>query len=94
MQKQNVKEKKVPLRKCAICGEQKAKSELIRVVRTPEHEIALDKTGKKNGRGVYMCRSFECLKKARKNGRLASSLECPIPENVYDELAAEVADGE
>ena len=89
-----MKEKKIPLRKCALCGEQKAKSELIRVVRTPEGEIVLDKTGKRNGRGVYMCRSAECLKKARKSGRLANSLSCAVPEQIYDELAAEVADGE
>lgn len=89
-----MKEKKLPLRKCALCGEQKPKSQLIRVVRTPEGEVILDTTGRRNGRGVYMCRSVDCLKKARKSGRLASSLSCQIPEEVYDELAAEVADGE
>ena len=89
-----MKEKKRPMRKCALCGEQKAKSALIRVVRTPEGEVLLDRTGKQNGRGVYMCRSVDCLKKARKSGRLASSLSCVIPEDIYDELAAEVSDGE
>ncbi len=89
-----MKEKKVPLRKCAICGAQKAKSELIRIVRTPEGIAVLDRIGKQNGRGVYMCRSVECLKKARKSGRLANSISCEIGESVYDELAAEVADGE
>jgi len=89
-----MKEKKLPMRKCALCGEQKAKSALIRVVRTPEGEVLLDRTGKQNGRGVYMCRSVDCLKKARKSGRLASSLSCVIPEDIYDELAAEVSDGE
>jgi len=91
---QKMKEKKIPLRKCAVCGEQKGKSELIRVVRTPESEVVIDRTGKRNGRGAYMCRSVECLRKARKSGRLASSLSCQIPEEIYDELAAEVADGE
>ena len=89
-----MKEKKLPMRKCALCGEQKTKSALIRVVRTPEGEVLLDRTGKQNGRGVYMCRSVDCLKKARKSGRLASSLSCVIPEDIYDELAAEVSDGE
>jgi len=89
-----MKEKKIPLRKCAVCGAQKPKAELIRVVRTPETEVVLDRTGKQNGRGVYMCRSTECLKKARKNGRLATSLSCPVPDDIYDELAAEVADSE
>ena len=89
-----MKEKKIPLRKCAVCGEQKAKTELIRVVRTPEGDVVLDRTGKQNGRGAYMCRSTECLKKAKKSGRLSSSLGAALSEEIYDELAAEVADGE
>lgn len=89
-----MKEKNLPLRKCALCGRQTVKSELIRIVRTPEGDVVLDRTGKKNGRGVYMCHSAECLKKAKKSGRLASSLACAIPDEIYEELAAEVADGE
>ncbi|MBE6668999.1 MAG: YlxR family protein [Ruminococcaceae bacterium] len=89
-----MKEKKIPLRKCAVCGEQKAKTELIRVVRTPEGDVVLDRIGKQNGRGAYMCRSTECLKKAKKSGRLSSSLGVALSEEIYDELAAEVADGE
>ncbi|MBQ1259508.1 MAG: YlxR family protein [Clostridia bacterium] len=89
-----MKEKKIPLRKCAVCGEQKAKTELIRVVRTPEGDVVLDRIGKQNGRGAYMCRSTECLKKAKKSGRLSSSLGAALSEEIYDELAAEVADGE
>ena len=89
-----MKEKKIPLRKCAVCGEQKAKTELIRVVRTPEGDVVLDRIGKQNGRGAYMCRSTECLKKAKKSGRLSNSLGAALPEEIYDELAAEVADGE
>ena len=89
-----MKEKKIPLRKCAVCGMQKAKSELVRVVKTPENEVALDVVGKMNGRGAYMCHSAECLKKARKSGRLANSLGCAIPEEVYEQLAGEVSDGE
>ena len=89
-----MKEKKIPLRKCAVCGEQKAKTELIRVVRTPEGDVVLDRIGKQNGRGAYMCRSTECLKKAKKSGRLSSSLGAALSEEIYDELAAEGADGE
>ena len=89
-----MKEKKIPLRKCAVCGEQKTKTELIRVVRTPEGDVVLDRIGKQNGRGAYMCRSTECLKKAKKSGRLSNSLGAALPEEIYDELAAEVADGE
>lgn len=89
-----MKEKKIPLRKCAVCGEQRAKTELIRVVRTPEGDVVLDRIGKQNGRGAYMCRSTECLKKAKKSGRLSSSLGVALSEEIYDELAAEVADGE
>lgn len=89
-----MKEKKIPLRKCAVCGEQKAKTELIRVVRTPDGDVVLDRIGKQNGRGAYMCRSTECLKKAKKSGRLSSSLGVALSEEIYDELAAEVADGE
>ena len=89
-----MKEKKIPLRKCAVCGEQKAKTELIRVVRTPDGEIKLDGGTRLNGRGAYICKSAECLKKAKKSGRLSSSLGVALSEEIYDELAAEVADGE
>ena len=89
-----MKEKKAPLRKCALCGGQKTKAELIRVVRTPEGEVLLDKSGRLNGRGVYMCHSASCLKKAVKSGRLATALSCAIPDSVYEELANEVTHGE
>lgn len=82
--------KKVPVRKCIGCGESKAKTELIRVVRSPEGEISVDPTGKKSGRGAYICKSAECLKKARKNGRLSKNLECPIPDGVYEALGEDI----
>ena len=88
------KVKKIPLRRCTGCGESFPKKELLRVVRTPEGDVVLDRTGKQNGRGAYMCRSTECLKKAKKSGRLSSSLGAALSEEIYDELAAEVADGE
>lgn len=87
---QQMKTKKDPLRKCAVCGEHFPKKELIRVVRKPDGEVVLDLTGKANGRGAYLCRSEKCLAKARKSGRLANSLSCAIDESVYDAVAAEL----
>ena len=78
--------KKIPMRQCVGCREMKPKRELMRIVRSPEGAIALDTTGKSSGRGVYICRSAECLKKARKSNSLSRSLETPIPEEVYEAL--------
>ena len=86
--------KKIPLRQCVGCCERKAKGELLRVVRTPEGEIVLDFTGRKNGRGVYLCNSAKCLSKAKKNGRLAIHLECEIPDDVFEALEKEIFQGE
>lgn len=86
--------KKIPLRQCVGCAERKAKSELLRVVRTPEGEIVLDFTGRKNGRGVYICNSAKCLNKAKKNGRLATHLECAIPDEVFSALEEKIVQGE
>ena len=85
-----VKEKKLPMRKCAGCGEHFAKGELIRVLRTPEGAIVLDATGRANGRGAYLCRKAECLRKARKARRLETSLDCRIPDEVYQRLEEEL----
>ena len=84
------KEKKIPIRRCSGCGEHFPKSTLIRVVRSPEGEISLDKTGKKSGRGAYICKSVTCLKKARQKKRLEASLECEIPSAVYDLMEEEL----
>ena len=81
--------KKVPLRQCVGCGEMKGKKEMMRVLRTAENEICLDTTGKKNGRGAYLCRSRECLRKARKNKGLERSFKMSIPGEVYDILERE-----
>ena len=78
--------KKVPERRCAGCGETKKKSELIRIVRSPEGEISLDTSGKKSGRGVYLCASEECFNKAYKKKRLEASLKCPIESTLYEGL--------
>ncbi len=96
-----MKQKKIPLRKCTGCGEMKEKRELIRVVKSPEKtdengtlvsggEITLDLTGKKSGRGAYVCKSLECYQKARKARRFERSLSCKIPEEVYEQMALEL----
>lgn len=86
--------RKIPERRCIGCGNHFPKPTLIRVVRTPEGEIAIDGTGKLSGRGAYLCGSVACFKKARKQKRLEASLECSIPEAVYDRLEGELCEGE
>ena len=88
-----LKEKKQPVRRCSGCGEHFPKRELIRVLRSPAGEITVDFTGKASGRGAYICNNAACLKKARKTKRIELSLECKIPDEVYDRLEAEVAGG-
>ena len=84
-------EKKIPLRKCTGCNEMKPKKELIRVLKTTEEEIVLDKTGKKNGRGAYLCNSLECFKQARKSRGLERSLQVKIPDEIYETLEKELS---
>ena len=81
--------KKIPLRQCVGCGEMGSKKDMMRVLRTADGQIILDVTGKKNGRGAYLCRSRECLKKARKCKGLDRSFKVSIPEEVYDALEKE-----
>lgn len=81
--------KKVPLRQCVGCGEMKSKKEMMRVIKTAEDGIVIDTTGRKNGRGAYVCVSQECLQKARKNKGLERSLKMSIPEEVYEGLEKE-----
>ena len=90
MSEQPKKEKKLPVRRCVGCGEHKEKPSLLRIVRTPEGEIVTDRTGKKNGRGAYLCKSSICLKKAVKSGRLASGLGSEIPQSVMQALEKEI----
>ena len=87
-------EKKIPLRKCTGCNEMKPKKELIRVLKTTDEEIVLDKTGKKNGRGAYLCNSLECFKQARKTRGLERSLQVKIPDEIYEILEKELMTGE
>lgn len=91
---QRPKQRKIPERQCLGCNEHRPKKELLRVVRTPEGEILLDFTGKKSGRGAYICRDVECLKKARRSGRIGRSLDVTVPEEVYDRMERELCDNE
>ena len=82
--------KKIPLRQCMGCGEMKSKKEMIRVLKTSEDEIVLDATGRKNGRGAYLCPSMDCFKKAVKNKGLERSFKTAIPKEVYETLEKEM----
>ena len=82
--------KKTPMRMCLGCGEMKPKKELIRAVKSPDGEISLDLTGKKSGRGAYVCPNAECLRLARKAKRFEKSFECRISDEVYDTMEREL----
>ncbi|MFT3985872.1 MAG: YlxR family protein [Lachnospiraceae bacterium] len=86
--------KKVPLRQCVGCGEMKSKKEMMRVIKTAEDGIVLDKTGKKNGRGAYLCMKRECLERALKQKGLERSLKTNIPKEVIESLEKEFDEGE
>ena len=85
-----LRKKKIPMRMCTGCGEMKPKKELVRVVKSPEGEISLDPTGRKPGRGAYVCRKPECLKAARKDHRIEKAFGCKIPVEVYDRMEEEL----
>ena len=87
-------QKKIPMRQCVGCREMRPKKELVRVVRSPEGEISLDLTGRKPGRGAYVCHRAECLKIARKARRLEKTCSCQIPAEVYDHMEEELAASE
>ena len=84
--------KKIPLRKCTGCNEMKPKNELVRVIKTADEQILMDLTGKMNGRGAYVCRSEECLKKAIKTKAIERSLGIKVSDELYDELKKELGD--
>ncbi len=81
-----MKQRKVPLRKCTGCQEMKSKRELIRIVRNDAGEFSLDRTGKKPGRGAYICPNRECLLKAQKSRGLERSFRGAVPKDVYEQL--------
>lgn len=100
-----MRQKKIPMRKCTGCGEMKPKKELVRVVKAPDNkdeegnvtsqgEVSLDLTGKKPGRGAYVCKNLDCLKLARKAKRFERAFSCKIPEDVYDAMEKELQDNE
>ena len=86
--------KKVPVRRCVGCNESKPKKELVRIVRTAEGEISVDLTGKKSGRGAYLCPQTDCLRKAIKSKALDRGLNCQIPQEIYDLLLARMEAGD
>lgn len=85
-----MKSVKIPMRMCVGCGEMKQKSELIRVVKTPDGAVVLDKTGKQNGRGAYICKSAACFKKAQKARRFENAFKAPIPAELADVIEKEL----
>ena len=86
--------KRIPTRRCTGCGEHFPKNTLIRVLRTPDGEVLLDLTGKKSGRGAYICKNPACLKKARKSRRIETSLDCHISDELYEKMEEELKVGQ
>ena len=86
--------KKIPMRQCVGCGEMKSKKDMMRVLKSADDSIVLDMTGRKNGRGAYLCMSRECLTKARKNKGLERSFKMTIPQDIYENLEKEFEEGE
>ncbi len=85
-----MKEKKVPMRMCVGCREMKPKKELLRVVRSPEGEVSIDLTGRKPGRGAYLCKNAECMKRAIKQRQLERAFECALGEETHASLLKEL----
>ena len=86
-----LKQRKVPMRKCTGCQAMKSKKELVRIVRDPEGQVSLDRTGKKSGRGAYICDQKECLEKARRNKGIERSLEVTLSQELIETLREEFA---
>ena len=80
---------KIPMRQCVGCREMKSKRDMIRILKTPEGEFMLDPTGRKNGRGAYICRDAQCLEKAKNSKALDRSFRMSIPAEVYESLERE-----
>lgn len=89
-----MKTKKIPMRMCLGCGEMKPKRELIRVVKSKEGDISLDLTGKRSGRGAYICKSVECFEKARKARKFERSFSCMISEDIYNSMEGDLRENE
>jgi hypothetical protein len=82
--------KKIPLRQCIGCGEMKGKREMLRILRTEDGQIILDSTGRKNGRGAYICPNPECMRKARKSKAIDRAFKMAVDSEVYDSLTKEI----
>jgi len=89
-----MKARKVPLRKCVGCGEQKPKKDLIRIVKNKDGELFVDFTGKANGRGAYICPELKCLQTAQKRKALNRALECEISTEIFERLEQELSGDE
>lgn len=89
---QKMKTKKLPMRMCLGCNEMKPKRELVRVVKSKEGEISLDLTGKKSGRGAYICRDVNCFNAARKARRFEKAFSCSIDETVFDKMEEQLGE--
>ena len=87
-------QKKIPIRRCVGCGEGKPKKELVRVVRSADGQVSVDLTGRKAGRGAYLCPSTACLQKAIKRKSLQRAFEAPVPDEVLEQLAGQIAQAE
>ncbi len=87
-----MKQKKIPLRKCISCGENKSKKELLRIVKTNENEVLVDLTGKINGRGAYICPSVSCFELAHKNKKISRALKMEIDNELYEKLKENIKD--
>ncbi|MBE6689324.1 MAG: YlxR family protein [Ruminococcaceae bacterium] len=83
-------QKKSPERRCTGCGETRLKKDLIRVLRAPDGTLSVDTTGKKSGRGAYICNKKECFIKAKKSRRIESSLKCQISDELYNQLEQQI----
>ena len=85
-----MKKRKIPIRRCLGCGENKEKKELIRIVKTPTDEIVVDTTGKINGRGAYICNNYDCLEIAFKNRSISKSLKAEVTVEIYEKLKEKI----
>lgn len=85
-----MRKRKIPMRQCVGCQEQREKKTLVRIVRTPEQEILFDPSGKKSGRGAYICREISCLQKARQKKAFNRAFKCDIPNEIYERLEQEL----
>lgn len=86
-----MKSKKVPMRKCIACNENKEKKDLLRIVYNKEDGVRFDSTGKLNGRGAYVCKSEECILKLKKTNKLAHALKTEVKNNIYDDILEHIS---